>query len=214
MVARVGAKDDTGVMRSTTRTARIGVAFLGLAVFAAGCALRTAPPAIPGATDAVPSESNRSAGPATDGTVRHPTGELQEARLVRVVDGDTIRVVVNGVEERVRYIGINTPERYPGGPETPAPFAEAATAANVALLGTSRLIVEKDISERDRFGRLLRNIWLERDGSWVFVNLRLVADGFARVSTFPPDVKYVDLLRDAERAARESHLGLWGPGSG
>ena len=213
MVARVSANDDTAVMRSTTRTARIGVAVLGLAVFAAGCALCAAPPPISGATDAVPSQSNRSAALA-NGIVRHPTGELREATLVRVVDGDTIRVVVNGAEERVRYIGINTPERYPGGPQTPAPFADAATAANVALLGTSRLILEQDISERDRFGRLLRNIWLEREGAWVFVNLRLVADGFARVSTFPPDVKYVDLLRDAERAARESHLGLWGPGSG
>lgn len=143
-----------------------------------------------------------------------PTGALQVATLVRVVDGDTIRVVVNGVEERVRYIGINTPELYPRGPETPAPLAEAATNANITVLGSSRLILETDISERDRFGRLLRNVWIERDGTWVFVNLRLVADGFARVSTFPPDVKYVDLLRDAERAAREGHLGLWGPGSG
>lgn len=164
------------------------------------------------APTAQPAGASASMAP-TDG-LGAPTGALEDATLVRVVDGDTIRVVVNGVEERVRYIGINTPELYPGGPETPAPFAEAATNANIAVLGSSRLILERDISERDWFGRLLRNVWIERNGGWVFVNLRLVADGYARVSTFPPDVKYVDLLRDAERAAREGHLGLWGPGSG
>lgn len=191
---------------------RGGVA-LALTLLVAGCSLGTtsrseAPSGAPAGT----SGSLHSAVPI-DEAAGGPRGPWQAATLVRVVDGDTIRVVIGGVEERVRYIGINTPELYSGGPETPAPFARAATDANVALLGSGRLILEKDISERDRFGRLLRNVWLERDGTWIFVNLRLVADGFARVSTFPPDVKYVDLLRDAERAAREGHLGLWGSGS-
>lgn len=192
----------------------MGAAPVILVLLVVGCSLgaTSTSPLHSGAT-ATPSGPLHSAIP-TDETAGGPTGALENATLVRVVDGDTIRVLVNGVEERVRYIGINTPERYPGGPETPAPFAQAATDANVALLGNSRLILEKDISERDRFGRLLRNVWIERDGSWVFVNLRLVADGFARVSTFPPDVKYLDLLRDAERSAREGHFGLWRPGSG
>ena len=192
----------------------MGVARLALALFVGGCSLgATSTSTLRSGATAAPSGSLYPAMPA-DETTGGPTGALENATLVRVVDGDTIRVMVGGLEERVRYIGINTPERYPGGPETPAPFAQAATDANVALLGTSRLILETDISERDRFGRLLRNVWIERDGSWVFVNLQLVADGFARVSTFPPDVKYVDLLRDAERAARDGQLGLWGPRSG
>jgi len=139
----------------------------------------------------------------------HPTGPTRPATLVRVADGDTIRVVVDGVEERVRYIGIDAPELNGAAPATPDPYAEAATEANARLLAGGRIVLEKDVSERDRFGRLLRNVWIERDGTWMLVNLALVTDGFAQVSTFPPDVAYVDVLLDAERAAREGRRGLW-----
>jgi micrococcal nuclease len=144
------------------------------------------------------------------GGPERPTGPTQDATLVRVVDGDTIRVVVGGVEERVRYIGIDTPELNTNAPATPDPFAEAATEANRRLLETGRLVLEIDVSERDRYGRLLRDVWAERDGAWTLVNLALVAGGYAQVSTDPPDVKYVDDLLAAQRAAREAGLGLWG----
>ena len=66
----------------------------------------------------------------------------------------------------------------------------------------------------DRFGRLLRYIWL-RDVSapsgWRMVNLELLARGFAQVSTYPPDVKYVDLFLAAQASARDRGVGLWGP---
>jgi micrococcal nuclease len=70
-------------------------------------------------------------------------------------------------------------------------------------------MLEKDTSERDRYGRLLRDVWVERDGAWTLVGLALVAEGYALVSTFPPDVKYVDALVAAARMAREQGLGLW-----
>ena len=153
-------------------------------------------------------------GPATPppvpGAPDRPTGPTQEATLVRVVDGDTIRVIVGGVEERVRYIGIDTPELNTSSAATPDPYAEAATDANARLLAGGRLVLEKDVSERDRYGRLLRDVWIERDGAWTLVNLALVADGYAQVSTYPPDVKYVDALLAAQRAAREQGRGLWG----
>ena len=165
------------------------------------------------ATPRAPADSpgSSSAGPVpVPGAPERPTGPTQEATLVRVVDGDTIRVMVGGAEERVRYIGIDTPELNMSTPATPDPYAEAATDANARLLAGGRLVLEKDVSERDRYDRLLRNVWLERDGAWTFVNLALVAEGYAQVSTYPPDIKYVDLLVAAQRAAREDGRGLWG----
>ena len=203
-----------GGMRSQLLPRLVAAVAAGVAIAVMGCAGSFGPAGAgsSGPPTAHPASPGRSIGPAEG--LGEPTGVLDDATMVRIVDGDTIRVVVNGIEERVRYIGINTPELYPGGPETAAPFAQAATEANISLLSGGRLVLEKDISERDRFGRLLRNIWIERDGTWTLVNLQLVADGFARVSTFPPDVKYVDLLRAAERAAREGNRGLWGNGAG
>jgi micrococcal nuclease len=157
------------------------------------------------------SPGSGSATPAPiPGAPAHPTGPTQDATLVRVVDGDTIRVMVGGVEERVRYIGIDTPELNTSSPATPDPYAEAATEANARLLAEGRLVLEKDVSERDQYGRLLRNVWLESAGAWRLVHLDLVAEGYAQVSTYPPDVKYVDTLLAAQRAAREEGRGLWG----
>jgi micrococcal nuclease len=157
------------------------------------------------------SAGSGSAAPAPiPGAPVHPTGPTQNATLVRVVDGDTIRVMVGGVEERVRYIGIDTPELNTNSPATPDPYAGAATDANARLLAGGRLVLEKDVSERDQYDRLLRDAWVERDGAWMLVNLALVAGGYAQVSTYPPDVKYVDVLLAAQRAAREDERGLWG----
>jgi len=144
------------------------------------------------------------------GAPARPTGPTQDAILIRVVDGDTIRVMVGGVEERVRYIGVNTPELNGNSPATPEPYAQAATDADARLLAEGRVVLETDVSERDQYGRLLRDVWVERDGAWTLVNVALVAEGFAQVSTYPPDVKYVDVLLAAQRAAREERRGLWG----
>ena len=134
-----------------------------------------------------------------DAPVR-PTGPTEEASLVRVVDGDTIRVIVDGIEERVRYIGIDTPELNSGTEATPEPDAEAATAANAQLLAGGRVVLEKDVSERDRYERLLRDVWVDDDGTWTLVSLALVAQGLARVTTYPPDVKYVEVLLAAKQS--------------
>ena len=140
---------------------------------------------------------------------RLPAGVVCDwATVVRVVDGDTIRVLLDGVEERVRYIGIDTPElSHPTlGVE---PFGPEASAFNEQLVGGRLLCLEGDVSDRDRFGRLLRYAWLE-DGT--MVNVRLLEAGLATVATFPPDVKYVEsLLLPAQRAAAESARGLWAP---
>ncbi|CAN5415743.1 hypothetical protein BH20CHL6_BH20CHL6_08770 [soil metagenome] len=136
---------------------------------------------------------------------------MEEATLVRVVDGDTILAVVNGVEHRIRYIGIDTPESVT--PDSPAEdFGPEASEANRQLLRGGKLVLERDVSEVDRFGRLLRYVWMRRSsGEYTFVNLELVLAGYAQAGTYPPDVRYGDVLRAAQREAREAGRGLWGP---
>lgn len=128
---------------------------------------------------------------------------VERAMVTRVIDGDTIDVEVGGVAERVRFILMDTPE-ISGRVEC---YGREASARTVALLPVgSDVTLERDVSERDRFGRLLRYVYLE-DGR--MLNELLVAEGFATVATFPPDVKYVDRFREAESAARVELRGLW-----
>jgi micrococcal nuclease len=85
-----------------------------------------------------------------------------------------------------------------------------ASDANKALVAGRTVVLEKDVSETDRYGRLLRYVWLPDSAGWLLVNLELVRRGFAQVSTYPPDVKYTDLYLDAQRKARDQGRGLWG----
>jgi micrococcal nuclease len=137
-----------------------------------------------------------------------PTGATDVGHVTRIVDGDTIHVDIDGTDHAVRYIGMNTPEVDDADADIRV-LADAATDANSELVSDRDVTLERDVSEVDRYGRLLRNVWIQRDGRWVLVGLELVAEGFAQVSTYPPDVKYVDLLLQAELAARESAVGLW-----
>jgi len=121
---------------------------------------------------------------------------------------DTIVVAIRGKQYHLRYIGMDTPESVK--PDTPVErMALEATAANKALVAGRNVVLEKDVSETDRFGRLLRNVWVERDGRLVLVGLELVRAGYANVTTFPPDVKYVDQLLAALDEARAAGAGLW-----
>ena len=152
--------------------------FLALAVAASGCSVPTAEPAQEG--DAV--------------------------RVVRVVDGDTIKVALRSGEERVRYIGVDAPESVkPGAPVEC--FAKRASAFNERLVAGERVRLVRDVEERDRYGRLLAYVYRERDG--LFVNAELVRRGYATVATFPPNVAHErDFRRLADRA-RLSGRGLW-----
>jgi micrococcal nuclease len=166
------------------------------------------PSGIAGASSATTPTSRGSGGIPSPGL--HPAGRTQLAHVSRVVDGDTIHVVLNGTDERLRYIGVDTPEDVkPGTPVEP--MSREAAAANRRLVADQDVILEKDVSERDRFGRLLRYVWLHKGDHWTMVGLQLVLEGYAQVATFPPDVRYVDLFRAAERDARQRMLGLWAP---
>ena len=136
-----------------------------------------------------------------------PAPHLVEAQVVRVVDGDTIKVLINGTEYRVRYIGIDTPEtKHPTrGVE---PFGPEASQLNRELVEGKVVLLEKDVSETDQYGRLLRYVYVDD----LMVNEELLRRGLARVVTFPPDVKYIDRFLEIQRAAQEAGLGIWGLG--
>ena len=72
------------------------------------------------------------------------------------------------------------------------------------------MVLERDVSDDDQYGRLLRYAWLQEGDGWLLVDLELVRQGYARVVTFPPDVRWIDALRAAERVARDAGIGLWG----
>jgi micrococcal nuclease len=127
-------------------------------------------------------------------------------RVTRVVDGDTIRVAVGGRSERVRYIGVDTPESVKPG--TPVQcFAHAAAAENARLVAGERVRLVRDVEARDRFGRLLAYVYRLRDGR--FVNAELVRRGYARPLTIPPNVRFADRFVGLARAARAARRGLW-----
>lgn len=130
------------------------------------------------------------------------------ARVERVVDGDTIVARVGARREKVRLIGINTPETV--DPRRPVEcFGAEASARTKALLPQGEALrLERDVEARDRYGRLLAYVYRARDG--LFVNLALVREGFAEPYTFPPNVAHVEEFVAAAREAREAGRGLWG----
>jgi micrococcal nuclease len=135
----------------------------------------------------------------------HPSS-ASVGRVVRVVDGDTIRVELDGHEERVRYIGIDTPESVKPG--TPVQcFAKKAAAFNEHLVGGRRVKLVRDVEQRDRYGRLLAYVYPADGGP--MVNETLVARGYARTLTIPPDVRFADRFRRLAAGAREAGRGLW-----
>lgn len=127
-----------------------------------------------------------------------------EASVVRVVDGDTIEVVIRGEAYRVRYIGIDTPEMDDPLPDLRA-LAEEATLANRSLVEGKVVELEKDVSETDQYGRLLRYVHVEE----LLVNAELVRLGHARAVAYPPDLKYQALLLQLQEEAQEMGRGLW-----
>jgi micrococcal nuclease len=146
-------------------------------------------------------------------------GGHERARVVRVVDGDTIDVEVTdrsdgsgagaaaiGNRYRVRLIGIDTPESV--DPRRPVEcFGREASAAASALLDGLDVRLVKDVEEADRFDRLLRYVYLGDE----MANARLVANGYARSYTYPPNVRHTELLVELERRARDADAGLWAP---
>lgn len=147
-----------------------------------------------------------------------PTGH-EVGRVERVVDGDTIEVEIlqrrlgpgagrarRGHEYDVRLLGIDTPESV--DPRSPVECfgVESADAARALLLDRVVFLV-KDVENKDRFGRLLRYVYVGDE----MANARLVVNGYAHAYTYPPNVRHADLFVELQRAAREHQRGLWSP---
>jgi micrococcal nuclease len=134
---------------------------------------------------------------------RGQAGGESTARVERVVDGDTI-VLAGG--ERIRYIGVDTPESVKPG--TPVQcYAKAASHFNARLVEGRRVRLRYDAERQDRYGRTLAYVFRSQDG--LFVNAELVRRGYATTLTIPPNVAHADDFRQLARGARRAGRGLW-----
>lgn len=139
------------------------------------------------------------------GTHNWTAGERVPATWVRAVDGDTFVVSIDGSEEKVRLLLIDTPESVK--PNTPVqPFAKEASDFTKRMLEQDKLSLEFDVSERDRYGRLLAYAWVGDR----MLNEMLLEEGYARVAyIYPPNVKYVDRFKEIQSAAQKAGIGIW-----
>jgi micrococcal nuclease len=135
---------------------------------------------------------------------QNPSSTALEGVVTRVVDGDMIYVAIGKQIEKVRYIGVNTPEiHHPTkGRE---PYGNAARDANARLVDRRMITLVFDVQQRDRFGRLLAYVYV--DGR--FVNAELVWRGYAEAATYPPNIQYANYFASLEREARAQKRGLW-----
>jgi micrococcal nuclease len=141
-----------------------------------------------------------------DGGPRSGAGSERTARVLRVVDGDTILVASGGRQERVRYIGVDTPETVK--PHTPVQcFGKSASAENHRLVDGQEVRLVGDAEARDRYGRLLAYVYRVSDG--LFVNAALVDGGYATVLTIAPNVRFAERFAALARQARDAGRGLW-----
>ena len=120
------------------------------------------------------------------------------ARVTQVIDGDTI-IIEGGY--KVRYIGIDTPEVYP----KLEAYGMEAWQANRKLVEGKKVRLARDVSETDKYGRLLRYVYVDD----IFVNAELVRRGLAEAQAYPPDIKHQDYLDELEAEAREASRGIW-----
>ncbi len=126
--------------------------------------------------------------------------------LVKTIDGDTIRIMYEGKERKLRYLLIDTPELNHKQQGT-QPFAEEATKRNDELLKSGKLEIEFDIGEReDKYGRMLAYVYIDGES----VQQQLVEEGLARVAyIYPPNTKHLDPFKNAEKKAQQEGIGIW-----
>lgn len=159
--------------------------------------------------NALPEKDTRAITPT--GTVKseHTVSQESIATVSAVVDGDTIKLTTG---ETVRYIGVDTPEtKHPQkGKEC---FGAEASQFNTTLVEGKTVRLVKDVSNTDRYSRLLRYVYVlpaQNGDQEVFVNAELVQNGYAVASSYPPDVAMDELFSQMETEARNENRGLWG----
>jgi micrococcal nuclease len=178
------------------------IAVLGIGIWIGGS--RSNNPPIIGGTQQVANIENGTKGGALNENEQVQSPDINSTRSIkvtRVIDGDTIEIEGG---ERVRYIGIDTPETV--DPRKPVQcFGVEASKKNKEMVEGKMVRLEKDITDRDKYNRLLRYVWVDD----TFINLELVKQGFAYSYSYPPDIKYQDQFLKAQQEAREVKRGLW-----
>lgn len=133
----------------------------------------------------------------------------KEYLVKRVVDGDTFEIESEGKSFKVRMIGMNTPETVKPNSPVECYGKEASTYTKDLLTGKT-VILEEDVQPTDKYGRLLRYVYIKSEsGELVFINKKIVEDGYAYASSYPPNIKYQEILKSTEKKAREDKSGLW-----
>ncbi|MDQ3044451.1 MAG: thermonuclease family protein [Chloroflexota bacterium] len=198
-------------LRPRVRRVAGDVIAVSLALTMAGCggtAETSRPTGSTGPT--IPTATARRAA-ETGGPV---TGLVEEAEVVEVIDGDTLRVRIGGQIDLVRLTGIDTPEV--SGPYRDAGcFGDAASELAAGLVPAGSVVaLERDTSDRDQFDRLLRYVWIvtelpNGDEEVRLLNEALVRDGYALARTYTPTIAHQDALDEAERAAIRAAAGMW-----
>ncbi|KQX61127.1 thermonuclease family protein [Paenibacillus sp. Root444D2] len=128
----------------------------------------------------------------------------ERVKVERIVDGDTLEVTMKGKKEKVRLIGVDTPETKK--PNTPVMFyGKEASAYTKKRLEKETVELEFDVDKKDQYDRWLVYVWI---GEELF-NRTLVQEGYARMATYPPNIKYVDAFKKDQETARNQKKGLW-----
>lgn len=135
--------------------------------------------------------------------------QLVAAQVTKVFDGDTIEVEFSdGQKSKVRYLGIDTPETV--DPNRPAGcYGYQASLRNKKLVDKKMVYLEKDLSEVDKYGRLLRYVYLKQSNGWLLVNEYLISSGMGTVLSLPPDNRLTPRFLQVEEEARIGRRGLW-----
>lgn len=132
-------------------------------------------------------------------------GEKIFCKVVRVVDGDTFVIKYNGKDEKVRLIGVDTPESVHPDEKKNTGFGEQVSDFSKKMLSGKNIEIEFDVQQRDKYGRLLAYVYL--DGQ--MYNKLLLEKGYAKLATYPPNVKYVENFTVIQKQARQNNVGLW-----
>ncbi|MCO4291513.1 thermonuclease family protein [Solitalea sp. MAHUQ-68] len=133
--------------------------------------------------------------------------EIRYYHVQKVIDGDTFYISIgNNKIEKIRLIGIDAPEIHKSAHKDVGIYGQQAKAFLIALLKDKQIKLEYDVSKKDRYGRTLAYAYLPNG---VFINEKLVALGYAKAATFPPNVKFSKYFVKLEREARTKNLGLW-----
>lgn len=150
-----------------------------------------------------------------DFTKNEQEDSFLKAKVIKVIDGDTIKVDIDGKVYKVRFIGINCPEIG----QNEEFLGKEAYEFSKEKLDDKVIFLQKDVSETDKYGRLLRYVWLEkpkdlnnptkdeiRDFS---INGILVREGYAKANYYPPDTSYTKFLKEIEKQAKKENLSMW-----